>query len=425
MGHDMPVPQDADIVLAAVRLGWYVAEVRGRNCPYLPHIPAAAAVDRSGHALPLRAERTDVELRIEAQVVLSALANRLGVNTIDWCWRHYAHAIDGKAKRLAELIGSRDPGVVGGDRGIRSRWDSLAELIYQFDAHIQDVLTARSDSQACGYQLGRALAETYWALDPSIIECPGEKGAAAPAGQGGARAAGPPGQAGGAAALAIPSPDSWHFLLGRERCQEMSRLLGRLSSYMHVYTAPSMAACLQIWRSLAADITAWQRSFSGGSASAWWQAPQNALYLQVRRWYELIILGQDPTTLIKPYMLLRQFRFFRKAAKLFATELALVAASAGALAGLSVVLSQPQVRAWVGAVLGVVAAAGLSAAGISARLKNRAQALFTRLRQDAYTDLIAVAISTCPQAPPGEGRRQRRAVTQALQRSVLTAATPN
>ncbi len=441
----MSVPDDADIVLAAVRLGWYVAEVRGRNRPDAPRRPGQIPPDRSGHALPLRAERTDSEMRIEAQVVLQALAARLGVDAVWGEWFRYSPSVDRVGKRLARLIAKRRPEVPLDDTKIPGEWDALAEIIYRFDAHIQDVLTAFSDSQACGYQLGRALAECYWALDPGITEP-----AAGPAP--GARPAGPP-------------PDSWRFLFGDERCQEMSRLLGRLSAYMHPYTAPAIAGSIEIWKGLAANIGDWRKAAEGkappgavasagpgsgvagsvgpgsgaagsrgpgsggaatgtAAASPWFEIPQNALYLQVRRWYELVILKQDPTTLIKPYALLRHFRLIRQAARVFGAELALGALSAGALAGLAWALTRPQVAGWISTLLGVVAATGLSAAGLSARLKNTALAMFTRLRQDAYTDLVAVAISTCPPLP-GPARRQRRAVAQAVQRRSLTPATPN
>jgi hypothetical protein len=416
----MAAPHDADIVLAAVRLGWFVAEVRGRNAPFLPRVPAPVPPDRAGHALPLRPERTVSEQRIEAQAVLAALTSRLEVGTIGWGWRDYPGLLDSKAKRLAEAVGGRGPDAVGGDRAVSARWDALAELIYQFDAHIQDVLTARSDSQACGYLLGRALAECYWALDPRVT------GAAPPAAAGAAateRSAGTSPPAPAARPLATPPPDSWRFLLGPQRCQEISRLLGRLSAYMHEYTAPAMAAGLEIWRSLAEGLGPGQAA--PGGAAAWWQAPQQALYQQTRRWYELVILRQDPTTLIKPYALLGRWRLFRQAAKLFGSELLFSAVGAGALAGLAVALSQPQVRTWLSPILGVLALTGFSAATLSARLKNKAQALVKRVRQDAYTDLLAVSITICPPPPPGQGRRQRRLVSGALRRRSLTAATPN
>ena len=62
------------------------------------------------------------------------------------------------------------------------------ELLYGFDAHIQDTLAARAFGTASAYQLGRAVAETYWALDPT-----------APA----------------------ADPTSWQFLLGPDRRAEI------------------------------------------------------------------------------------------------------------------------------------------------------------------------------------------------------------
>jgi hypothetical protein len=121
----MAAPEDSAEVLSALRLGWYMAEVRGRNRPGGPVPPAESLPNRQGHMLPLRIERTLEELRIEAQVVLRRLAHDLGVDAV---------TING---------------------------------LYQLDAHAQDFLSAQSGTQAAAYQLGRGLAEVYWALDPS------------------------------------------------------------------------------------------------------------------------------------------------------------------------------------------------------------------------------------------------------------------
>src|SRR5690242_8786095 len=136
----MAVPGDADDVLAAVRLGWYLAEVRGRNRLDSPEAPGLPMPDRRNHALPLRGERNATELRIEAQVVMAALATRLGVDTGSGTGGlrrrgkfSYPALREAGARRLAGMA----------DRAglaARREWDSFAELIYQFDAHIQDVL---------------------------------------------------------------------------------------------------------------------------------------------------------------------------------------------------------------------------------------------------------------------------------------------
>ena len=78
----MSGPGDAVEVINALRLGWYVAEVRGRSRPGGLRPAADALPSRSHHVLPLRVERTAAELRIEAQAILHKLAGDLGVDTV-------------------------------------------------------------------------------------------------------------------------------------------------------------------------------------------------------------------------------------------------------------------------------------------------------------------------------------------------------
>ena len=59
----MPAPADALEVISALRLGWYVAEVRGRNRPAGPRPPGNELPRGGDHSLPLRIERTPAELR--------------------------------------------------------------------------------------------------------------------------------------------------------------------------------------------------------------------------------------------------------------------------------------------------------------------------------------------------------------------------
>ena len=66
--------------MTAVRLGWFIAEVRGRNRPDAPPGAAERLPGPPGHALPLHVEQTPTELRIAAQGVLAAMARNLGVD---------------------------------------------------------------------------------------------------------------------------------------------------------------------------------------------------------------------------------------------------------------------------------------------------------------------------------------------------------
>jgi hypothetical protein len=368
----MALPSDADIVLAAVRLGWTVAEVRGRNRQDAPAGMGAKLPSREGHALPLQIERTPTELRIESQAVLIALATRLGVDLDRSDWSSFSGDVDSQATALAQ---ARDTDGKDADKD----WSLLTEEIYRFDAHIQDSLTAKSDSQACGYQLGRAMAESYWALDTTVAD-------------------------------GTHSPAAWWFLLGPERCNEISRLLGRLSAYMHPYTATAITGSVEVWQRVAAD-------------PRWRAVSHQALYRQVRRWYELIILQQDPTTLVRPYALLRNFRGVWQGLRVFWPQLVETGIGAAALAGFAVLFGEQSMSSWLKTLLGFCAIAGFSAAGISAKLKNEAQALIKRLRQDVYTDLIAVAITTAPDAPGGGAGKA--SMTSTVQDRRLTPATPN
>src|SRR5580658_2023359 len=71
---------DADDVLSALRLGWAVAEMRGRNRPDGPPGEVVGMPDHVDHPLPLRIERGKTELRIEIQSVVAELAQQLCVD---------------------------------------------------------------------------------------------------------------------------------------------------------------------------------------------------------------------------------------------------------------------------------------------------------------------------------------------------------
>jgi hypothetical protein len=493
----MPIPDDAHAVLCALRLGWALAEVRGRNRPGCPSGDVAQLPDRVDHPLPLRIERGSSELRIEAQAVVAALTRELHVDRAAE-HRSYAamledkakilghtrapaasaalrHALDrlehgrddngssvsqalavlrgglaaqcrvvagrmhavtdarkalaaadqylaeaaghpeqeedaaaaarraavalqvdldtvtGEAHGLAALdavIGTLEQtnGAAAGIESIRQHqqaiatnagklWASLAELIWAFDAHLQDSITAASETQAIAYQLGRGLAETYWALDPDAAE----------------------------------GTMSWDFLLGEQRCNELSRLVGRLSAYHSEYTAAAIAGSVAVWKQVVGT-PAWL----GDRAAA-----QHDLYCQTRRWFELLVLGQDPTTLVRPTAVMRSHRTLGRAIQIFWPQLVATAVGLGFLVTLLVLLNLGSAADWAKTGAGILGLAGLSIAGLTGRLKNSAQAMLTRLRQDSYTDLVAIAVQTAPPPP------RKRDLQRALSHRALTPPTPN
>ena len=400
--------------MTAVRLGWFIAEVRGRNRPDAPPGAAERLPGPPGHALPLHVEQTPTELRIAAQGVLAAMARNLGVDGAGANHGSYTAAIEAQAEALAKARAGSTAALVAATDGAAApdaaaavpstvaavvsaapgdpaaQWDALQELIFKFDEHIQDALALGPDTVANGYQLGRALAEPYWALNPAVDT--------------------------------DQSPAAWQFLLGSSRCNEIGRLAGRLGGYLHPYTAAAIAGSVQIWKHVAAD-------------KAWRSNAHGYLYRQMRTWYELVVMGQDPTTLVRPYALTRNHRMIMRALRIFWPEVLGIVVAAGALSGFVVLLGENKVNSVLNSALGLVAIAGFTTAGFLAKLKNQAQAMVTRLRQDVYTDLVAVAITTVPDIPslpetrvpllPSKRTRQNAQLVRMARERGITPVTPN
>lgn len=498
----IPELDDAKDLLSAIRLGWSMAETRGRNRPDGPSGEVVGLPDQKDHPLPLGIERSPAELRIEAQSVVAALAKELHVDDpgtdvsfgaeLQQKAMLLEHVRAGKAtgtlraalgllqtppgresdpataaltqlqsgllvqqavllerqqavaaarqalaraqQRVTELAGhpakaaaaaaravtkaetavrleqacrtgenagltaltevieilqqatESDPqtAVQTGAAAITERlqriataaqqpWADLADLIWRFDAHVQDGLTAASETSAIGYQLGRGLAETYWALDPADVT--GSTG--------------------------------WSFLLGSERCGELTRLVGRLAPYLNKYTPPAIAGSVEVWKEVART-PAWR----GEGTKA-----EQDLYSQIRRWFELIILGQDPATLINPGAMIKNYRAVGRAMKLFLPQLVELLVGLGFLVALLVYLSigGSTVQKTFS---GVLAFAGLSVAGITGTVKNSTQGVLGRLRQDVYTDLVAIAVQTAPPPP------RKSDIRKAVGRRGLTPGAP-
>jgi hypothetical protein len=364
----MPTPGDSAQVLSALRFGWYVAEVRGRNRPGGPRPAVDSLPSRSGHVLPMRIERTGPELRIEAQAVLSKLAVVLSVDavTVDGQQQSRTTVIDQRARTLAQ--------VTPDTQAAAEAWDALAASLYELDAHAQDTLAAESDMQSAAYQLGRGMAEVYWALNP-------------------------------AAACDPLTPDCWEFLLGEHRCAELTRLVGRLSAYFDPYCCPAIAGTIRLWQSVAAD-------------PQWRQDAQGYLFQQLRRWNELLILGQDPSTLIKPYALVKNWHTTLRVLRALWVQLVTAVISLALVIAVITLIAAGASTPFVKSLLGVLGAVGLTTAAFQTRLKNTAQSLLTRLRQDAYTDLVAGEIAIAPDKPGA--RRPDKVVAEEISKRTLT-----
>jgi hypothetical protein len=314
----------------------------------------------------MRIERTGPEQRIEAQAVLGKLAGDLGVDEVTMNGQQQSRTavIDQQARALAQAPPDTQA----------AAWDALADSLYELDAHAQDSLAAESDMRSAAYQLGRCLAEVYWALD--------------------------------SAAPCVPlTPDCWKFLLGEHRSAELTRLAGQLSAYFNPYCCPAIAGTIRLWQSVADD-------------QQWRQDAQGYLFQQLRRWKELLILGQDPSTLIKPYALVKNWHTTLRVLRALWVQLVTAAISLALVIAVITLIAAGSSTPFVKSLLGVLGAVGLTTAAFQTRLKNTAQSLLTRLRQDAYTDLVAGEIAVAPDKPGA--RRPHKVVAEEVSKRTLT-----
>ena len=374
----------AGSVGSALRLGWAVAEVRGRNWPQGPRPTSTALPARPGDVLPLRSQRAGPDARRQSAMALVSLASQLGM----------VRAAEFEAGLTAALPPFDPDGeaalVDGGEPADGEGWRHTAEFFLRWDARFQDELSQRGEHLANGYLLGRGLAESYWGLGPDRVwTVEGEQTAV-----------------------------SLGFLFGPDRREELTRMLGRLGQEdAHSVTAAAISGSLEAWGAVAENPT-------------WATAPdlRVQLYEQVRRWYQLLVLGQDPTTLIRPYAKLTSLRTIGRAVRLFWPQAVLAVLALGLITAFFAVAGDTA-SSWLSPLLAMGGFGAFAVAGILARGQSAAQRLVTRIRQDAYTDLVALSVTSVPALPavPGEGgptlRQVRTQLESAVRRRLLTPPT--
>jgi len=318
---------------------------------------------RAGHALPLGGERKWDEETIETQAVAEALAAGLNLDfdcaeltgLADQAGTKVSAYLSDRAKALWAAREAKPPAA----DAVTKTWEQIAKLLWAWDAQIQDALAAESFAVASGYQLGRGLAETYWANDPE--------------------------------ADGSDNPQSWDFLLGPERVDPIRRLQ-RLSAYFLPMTAPAIEASLLARSDVAKDKDL--RSKPGTF---------DALHGQVRVWHDLLLTRQPPESLIKGRSVLVRARRIRPVLRAFAPELGIGLASvaaAAAAAGLFAAGGGNRALAGVLAVLGFFGVTGSSAL---AKAKDEAHNLFADLRAALAADLVKQAVTVPPARPPARG----------------------
>lgn len=224
-------------------------------------------------------------------------------------------------------------------------WAKLEVFLWMWDAGIQDSLASGAFGTASAYQLGRGLAEAYWALNEN--DEPG-------------------------------SPRSWGFVLGTNRATALSLLCRRLAPSIGMLTATAVATSVEAWEEVA------------GSPASYFD-PFKKLGEQLLIWRDLLLTRRDPTSLVDKKVLERESARVLPLLNAFKWEL-LLGVGASAALGLSA-FYLPHLGGSVGAVL---SAFGITTAAVVSRAKAVIQSVTTRVRNSLSQDLVTAAVIKTP-----------------------------
>lgn len=357
---------NAAAAAAAMRFGWALAEVRGRFDPWCPErqgvVPGEPTL-----LLDAAHERSATECQIEAAKVLAALDdgpdNQIGLDAIsdrqEWLPPGLPDGVNSTAKLLlfvaARLIYARtgkDMSATLGTSRIAAEeleapdfsggawWKRLQWFLWAWDEALQDKYATGEFGTASAYQLGRGLAEAYWALGPNDPD---------------------------KAAVAR----RWRFYLGHNRVRALTHLCRRLAPIaIKKQAAPAIVCSLDKWEEVAA-------------APDRYVDPVDALEGQVRIWRDLLVTGADPLDLADPARLEDVARDPRPILKAFRWELLVAVVGALALSlGISFLSSSAS------SVVSALSAVGITSSGLVGWTKSRMQGVRSRVG-DAVDQSVA------------------------------------
>jgi hypothetical protein len=356
---------------AALRIGWTLAEVRGRFYPLAdqsdtPNPPPPALL------LDAANERSAVERQVEVVKVLATLSRSgttdMDVNVLsfgtEWATGDNAEAIkalkaSGMLRYLAAcLIWSRTkknlsptleaiPALDETNAETPAKWwDRLASFLWAWDEAIQDQFATQTFGTASSYQLGRGLAESYWALNPS-----------APSGD----------------------PSSWSFLLGKDRVDALAENCRRLAPVIGTITAGAVEATVRSWGTVARD-------------PGEYQDPKEALQRQIICWRDLLVTGRDPLTMVDSHDLEKVARRPWPLFRAFGWEIVLVL-----IGGLLIGLAAAYLSKASATILSVLGAVGITASALVGWAKSNVQKVADRVRDAVNLDAVIQGVKRLPE----------------------------
>lgn len=334
---------DRDGVNDAARLGWAVAELRGR----VRDIAGRPATERARPTgiLPLAQERSPKEQLIEYFNLIGALARRIYVDTFSNELTGAPKDAPPTASEWLRRVAWSAATVSGDDQEAATKAQrELNHVLYVWDARIQDDLASRP-AQSAAYQLARGIAEIRWGYDAQTGEYDD---------------------------LAAAT-----FLLGPDRGERLDRLLDRLSEHYDPVTLHAIASSMRAWR-----------IHDPGTSSAPDEVWRSALAAQATIWHDLVLGHRTGESLVSPKDVLdRPGTIWPIIRGVLPESLIVVIGAVLLTVGAWFLLTQGvDELPVVSAILGLF---GLTAGSAAAKAKTSAQDLIGALRMDLYRRLVA------------------------------------
>ena len=366
----------------ALRTGWMVAETRGRLRKLTQvHSDEQQRGRRQGvFALPLEAagERSEIEQAVEAVKTLAAIALAANVNfRLDHitdqldeiqqfsaverlrflAWRFFEMLDQTGLEETLDVQPTKwgSPGSPGWPSD-RDCWETTKKFFWAWDAAIQDDLAARSFGTSSIYQLGRGLAEVFWAYDPDSppdVRHP-EK-----------------------------SPESLIHLLGKQRVDALGVLLDRLSdAVIKSVAAGAITKTLRDWSEYARN-NQWR--VSGET--------QTCLEEQGRAWRDLLLMAIEPSEFVDIETMARESRRSRRILVAFRSEGVAALISTGLIAW-----SASQLSGLKGASATALGVVGLTGSATTGTLKSIYQSTLTQVQRETQEAAVVAMINHVPGA---------------------------
>ncbi len=354
----MTTPSDMDDVRNALRLGWYLAELRGRMMLPQTTLATTTAVP---YRLPLGSERTPGELEIQDEAIVVNMVAKLGVDfdrPLSYEPRNARGKCSARLTQLDKAIHFASQAKKGSAR------EDLARFLFAWDEKIQDVLVATSSAHAAAYVVGRGFAEVLWCPDMSR----------APLG----------------------SPKDRGLVLGKARRDDLRRYMDRLSEYFDPLVVPAVLVSLDAW----ADVI--QR---GDWASD--EVAMAALPRQSAVWHDLVLAERSPQSLLsnRPRNIARYRYSVLPVLGKFLPQILLGGAFLVLLAIGGFVISRGEFgkpgsagsSTFIGLLATVLGLLGVTTAGATARLKSVSTGVIEKMRLAIDADVISTAATELPE----------------------------